>query len=691
MLLNRILKIGFPLLSLACYSQGQQSIDSLKQEHLDEVVVTATRTKRLIATLPLPTHIISAATIEKAGVTRLDEILAQQTGLHLTSDFGGVEGLQMQGLDAAYILILMDGVPLVGRSAGTFDLSRISVGNIDRIEIVKGASSSLYGSEALAGVINIITKKPTRNNTSGNGSFRYASWNTNDVNLNLNWKKEKISATLFTNYFSSNGYDLDPKTELKTVEPYRNTTIQPRVFWDFSKNVKFTFGTRFYNQLQEYKTIINAINYAGNATILEWDLHSKLEQKWGANVQVDYELYATNYKNNSFLNGPENILFEQNYYNQWLYRPEVRALFNWRKNKIIAGAGFNHESLDRTYFATKVAVQSQYIFSQLDFNPTDRVNFLLGIRYDNNSQFASQWSPKFAVNYKVNPSLSFKTSIGYGFKAPDFRQLYFDFTNSSVGYTVLGYNVAESQLNVLEKQGQLLNRILGISFENPLEPESSVNLNLGSFYQKEKLKVETNFFYNSISKLIDTRVAAQKNNGQNVFSYFNVDQIFTYGLEFNSTYTYSKQFNVSIGYQYLIAKDESVVKAVEKGTVYARDPVTLESFQIKKSDYFGLFNRSKNMANLKFYFAMPKIKTDFNLQVFYKSKYGLWDSNNNQVLDKYDDFVNAFTTINISASKKILKKFTIQAGVNNLFDFTNPQEISTLSGRLFFTRLQFNF
>ena len=88
---------------------------------------------------------------------------------------------------------------------------------------------------------------------------------------------------------------------------------------------------------------------------------------------------------------------------------------------------------------------------------------------------------------------------------------------------------------------------------------------------------------------------------------------------------------------------------------------------------------------------MPKIKTDFNLQVFYKSKYGLWDSNNNQVLDKYDDFVNAFTTINISASKKILKKFTIQAGVNNLFDFTNPQEISTLSGRLFFTRLQFNF
>ena len=691
MFLNKILKIGFPILSLACYSQSQQPIDSLKMEQLDQVVITATRSKRLIATLPLPTHIITAATIEKAGVTRLNEILAQQTGLHLTSDFGGVEGLQMQGLDAAYILILMDGVPLVGRSAGTFDLSRISVGNIDRIEIVKGASSSLYGSEALAGVINIITKKPIHDTVTGNTSYRYASWNTNDVNLNLNWKKEKISATLFTNYFSTNGYDLDPKTILKTVEPYKNITVQPRIFWDFSKNVKLTLGTRFYNQVQKYKTIINSIDYAGNATITEWDLHTKLEQKWGNKIQIDYELYATNYKNNSFLNGPDNVLFEQNFYDQWLYRPEIRGLFNWRKNKIITGAGFNHESLDRTYFSTKAALNSQYFFSQLDLNPSNKFNFLLGIRYDNNSQFASQWSPKFAMNFKLNSSLSLKTSVGYGFKSPDFRQLYFDFTNSSVGYTVLGYNVAESQLNVLESQGQLLNRIAGIRFENPLQPESSVNLNLGSFYQKEKIKIETNIFYNSISNLIDTKVVAQKNNGQNVFSYFNIDKIFTYGLEFNLTYIFSRQFNVSSGYQYLIAKDESVIKAVKNGTVYARDTATLESFQIKKTDYFGLFNRSKNTANVKLYYAMPKFKTDFNLQVFYKSKFGLWDTNNNQVLDKYDDFVGGYVTTNFSILKKIQEKFTLQAGINNLFDFTNPQEISTLSGRLFFTRLQYNF
>ena len=84
---------------------------------------------------------------------------ASNGGLITVDDFGGVKGIQMQGLDSQYTLILIDNQPIVGRSAGTLDLDRISVGNIQQIEIVRGASSSLYGNEALAGVINIITRK----------------------------------------------------------------------------------------------------------------------------------------------------------------------------------------------------------------------------------------------------------------------------------------------------------------------------------------------------------------------------------------------------------------------------------------------------------------------------------------------------------------------------------------------------
>ncbi|TRX36564.1 TonB-dependent receptor [Flavobacterium sp. ZT3R18] len=691
MSLNKMKFIGLILLPTLGFAQVDENDTSLKTEQLNDVVVTATRTERQLSTLPLPTYVITATAIERAGVTRLNEILAQQTGLITTADFGGVEGIQMQGLDAAYTLILMDGVPLVGRSAGTLDLSRVSVGNIERIEIVKGASSSLYGSEALAGVINIITKKPKTDLLSGSFSYRYATFNTMDTNASLNWKKKKFSGAVFADYFKSDGYDLDKTTALKTVEPYQNITIQPRFYFDFSQGVKLTLGTRYYHQKQDYKTVIQELNYNGDATINEWDINTKVEQKWNSKISTDYELYTTNYKNESFLNNPNNVLFEENFYDQWLFRPEIRTTFSINKNKLTTGIGLNYETLNRTYFAEKAIFNSQFAFLQYDYNPTDKWNILAGLRYDNNNQYQSQLSPKLAINFKLNTHLSLKSSIGYGFKAPDFRQLYFDFTNSSVGYTVLGYNVAESRLNVLESQGQLLSRIPEISFENPLKPESSINFNFGSFYKKEKLKIEANLFYNSISNLIDTRVVAQKTNGQNVFSYFNIDQIFTYGLELNAAYNFSDQFNVSLGYQYLIAKDQSVVRAIENGTVFARNPTTLESFQIKKADYFGLLNRSKNTANVKLYYTIPKLKTDFNLQVFYRSKYGLSDSNSNQILDKYDDFVDGYATANFSISKQIKEKLFIQMGVNNLFDFTNPEEISTVSGRQIFGRLQFNY
>src|SRR6188508_2269349 len=116
--------------------------DSIHANELLEVmVITGTRTERVLPTLPLPMTIITSEEISKTGVTRLNEILSEQTGIILIPDESGFEGIQMQGLDAAYTMILIDGVPLVGRSSGVLDLSRVSAGNIARIEIVKGASS----------------------------------------------------------------------------------------------------------------------------------------------------------------------------------------------------------------------------------------------------------------------------------------------------------------------------------------------------------------------------------------------------------------------------------------------------------------------------------------------------------------------------------------------------------------------
>jgi len=664
--------------------------DSISANELSEVTVTtATRTERVVSSLPLPVTIITSEAIIKSGVTRLNEILNEQTGIILIPDESGFEGIQMQGLDAAYTMILIDGVPLVGRTSGVLDLSRVSVGNIERIEIVKGASSALYGSEAMGGVINVITKKPTGDMFSGSLSYRYATFNTNDVNANVLWKKKKFGANLFTNFYSSDGYDLDKSTSLKNVEGYYNTTIQPKLYYDFSENMKLIVSNRFFNQKADNAAEIESEIYIGEAKENEWNSQIKLEHKWNSKIYSEYELYTTNYKNDSFLKDESNVLFEEAYYDQWLFRPEIRTTFSIKNDKLTTGVGLNYETLDRTYFDSNVNFNSQYVFVQYDYNPSGKLNILAGFRYDNHSEYASQFSPKLAVNYKFNNNFSLKSSIGYGYKAPDFRQLFFDFTNPSVGYTVLGYNVAEDRLNEFEEQNQLLSRVAGISFDKPLEAESSINFNFGGFYKKNKLKVDVNAFYNLIDNLIDTQSVAQKINGQNIFSYTNFDKIFTYGIEFNSTYSFTKEFVVSLGYQYLIAKDKSVLDNFEEHQ-YIRNS-QLQTVEISKSDYFGLYNRSKHTANIKFAYTIPKIKTDINLRVFYRSKYGMFDTNNNNILDKYDKFVNDYFLTNLSISKYITDKLLLQSGANNLFDYKEPTQIPNLAGRQLFARIQYNF
>lgn len=681
----------FAVLLLSQFSVAQEvKKDSVATNELSEVkVTTATRTERVLSSLPLPMTIITSEAIIKSGVTKLNEILNEQTGIILIPDESGFEGIQMQGLDAAYTMILIDGVPLVGRSSGVLDLSRVSVGNIERIEIVKGASSALYGSEAMGGVINVITKKPKKDSFSGSLSYRYSTFNTSDANANLLWKKKKFSANLFANFYSTDGYDLDKSTPLKNIEPFYNFTIQPKLYYDFSENLKLIVSNRFYNMKMDNVAVIDSETYKGDAKENEWNSQIKLEQKWSEKLYSEYELYATNYKNDSFLNDQNNVLYEKAYYDQWLLRPEIRTTLSLKNDKLTGGFGLNYETLDRTYFDKNVVFNSQYIYLQYDCNPTERWNILAGVRYDSHSEYASQLSPKLAVNFKINENLSLKSSVGYGYKAPDFRQLFFDFTNPAVGYTVLGYNVAESRLNQFEQEGQLLSRTPGVDFNKPLEAESSINFNFGTFYKKNKLRLDVNAFYNSIDNLIDTRVVAQKTNGQNVFSYFNISKIFTYGLEFNSTYDFTKEFSISFGYQYLTAKDKSVLDNFEDYQ-YIRNS-DLQTVQIKKSDYFGLYNRSKHTANVKFAYTIPKIKTDINLRVFYRSKYGLFDTNGNQILDKYDKFVSDYFITNLSISKYIGDKFMLQAGANNLLDYTDPGQISNLSGRQLFARLQYNF
>ena len=277
------LLIGFLVFNSIAQENKPTVKDTVLTQKLEDVVITATRTYRQLSSLPLPAQLISKNELIESNRIRLNNILNEQTGLITVQNFIGGEGIQMQGLDSEYTLVLIDGVPLVGRSAGTLDISRIAIGNIKQIEIVKGASSSLYGSEALGGVINIITDNPRKQGLKGNVSYNYGTFNTQDGNLNLDYKKGKISVGTFINRNSSDGFDLVNAVDVNTIDPYENYTFNAKVNYNFTDNTKLFFSGRYFTQNQDY---IPTETESGEIDVREWNTHLKLDntynEKWSS-------------------------------------------------------------------------------------------------------------------------------------------------------------------------------------------------------------------------------------------------------------------------------------------------------------------------------------------------------------------------------------------------------------------------
>lgn len=669
---------------------GQEIQDSIIRQDLEEVIVSATRTVRQLSSLPLPAQILSKEELKVTNNLRLADILNEQTGLITVPDFGGGEGLQMQGLDAQYTLILIDGVPLIGRSAGTLDLNRISLGNIKQIEVVKGASSSLYGSEALGGVVNIITETPS-GSLNGDVNYRASSFNTNDIGLTLNHKESDLGINVFLNRFSSEGYDLNEEDAANTVDPFINYTGSVKITYDISSNTKLTSSGRYFDQVQEL-TFSEEIE--GESEINEWNGHLLLDHSFSDKWEGHLELYGTGYRANEFTDELGGERLDDRFYNQLLLRPEYRMSYQPSSNtEIIAGTGITYETLDRTDFSEKPIFNAPYVYTQLDHRFLNRFNIIVGARFDSHNEYNSQFSPKAALRYRLSDKVALKGSVGYGFKAPDFRQLYFDFTNTTVGYTVLGNDAAIASLARLEAQGQIANLLVPLSiFEEELSPENSVSINLGADYIiTDNLSLKLNLFRNNINDLIDTRIVANKTNGQNIFSYFNINEVYTQGLEVDLTWKPIKNLKIQGGYQLLYAIDKEAERTFENGEVFARPNPGSPSFQLSADDYFGLFNRSRHIANLKAFYNIPEWKADLNLRTTYRSKFGLFDTNGNGYLDNFDDFVDGYAIVDIAFNKTLLKKYKIGLGMDNVLGFTDPQKISNIPGRIVYGKLNINF
>ena len=152
-------KLILSLIFLFCPKKIFSQKDTINTIQLNELVITATKSEKIFEEITIPIISLNNEEIILSGYSTLNEIITEQIGMTTVQMYGGGKSIQLQGLDSDYVLILIDGLPITGRIAGDLDLSRISLNDVEKIEIIKGGSSSLYGSEAMAGVVNVITKK----------------------------------------------------------------------------------------------------------------------------------------------------------------------------------------------------------------------------------------------------------------------------------------------------------------------------------------------------------------------------------------------------------------------------------------------------------------------------------------------------------------------------------------------------
>ena len=667
------------------FSFSQSLKDTVLQNELNEVIVTATKTFRQLSNLPLPAKLISKNEIDKSSSSRLSDILDDQIGIFIVPDFGGANGIQIQGLDSQYTLILIDGYPLIGRQSGTLDLDRISIGNIDKIEIIKGSSSSLYGTDAIGGVINLITSKAI-DSISFDISSKISSYSSKEYDLNFGRISKRVGVlNAYFNLNQSDGYDLIKSDLLKTVEPFKNYTGFLRYNFE-RENWSFFSSIRIFNEEQDFR--YNEEDFGIIATT-ENNLNSSLNYGISDNLKFILDNYYTQYNSDeNYLNSSS---FEESYFKQSLFKSEFRSIINVDdKNKLTLGLGYNKEELDRNNFYKKSISQSSLnSFIQYEGFIFENTNYIFGARYDKHEQYKSEFSPSFSIRTQINDLINAKLSIGKGFKKPDFRQLYFNFSNSNSGYSVIGFNVANEVISNLRNLGQLANLIIPENeLTGNLTPENSLSINLGfNFKPNNNLLIDLNLFKNQINNLIDYRVIATKINGQNIFSYYNLNKVITQGFEINSKIVLSNNFNFNIGYQFLLTRDVDAINDLKEGKIYARLSNNSSAFKINKDDYYGLYNRSKNNINLKLnYLFNDELSLYFKSR--FRSKYGLTDSNGNNLLDDYDKFVESHIISDLSISQKF-RKLNITLGVDNLFNYTDPENIPNYPGRIIYSKLSY--
>jgi outer membrane receptor for ferrienterochelin and colicin len=480
--------------------------DSLK---LDQVIISATKTEHTLGDVPVAAEVITREEIEQKQIRTLQEALQYLPGVKVNQTSGGWGDkgkVEMQGLDERHTLILVDGQRFLGGHGDAVDLQSIPLDMVERIEVVKGPASSLYGSDAMGGVVNIITKS-TAVKPTFSVSTTFGDRETRIHEATGGFKKGAFGGLFGYTYRESDGVE-------KETDHYREHILQGTLGYRFSPDSKITVKPYYSEHKMTYEGRMQ--KRAGVNSAWEWSPNevSKLNLRGSF---FSYEHYTADRSSDWDTDAYEGEIS----YN--------RLLFD--RHLLTGGYQYFGEDIVDKGKAYKgdQNLHSFYAQDEITLNPFIVV---LGTRVDHHDRWGTEVTPKASILYTVTRDLKVRGSVGTAFKGPSLAKLYGD------GWRMGPYLV----------------------HANPdLKPESSVGYQLGIEYAFIKRFLgKLSFFRNDIEDLIDYRVA--KIGTQRHMYWENIDKALTEGVEVSLTGKLAKDLTARVAYTFLHTQDRDLKK-----------------------------------------------------------------------------------------------------------------------------------
>ncbi len=632
---------------------------------VDEVVITGQHKPVCADKSIYRIKLIDETVIQKKAANNMAELLSNELNINILHDPSTGAGLQLQGISGQNVKILIDGVPVIGRLDGNIDLTQLPLSNVDHIEIVEGPMSVIYGSNALAGVINIITKDNKYAKFKSSIDAYYESVGVYNANGNISFRKNKNSLILTggRNFFA--GFDPDTATrsaEYKPKEQYNATATYS--YLGNKLNIKFKndiFKERLLNRSNLIRTPYSIKGYDTWFYTFRANSGIQIDHSFNQNASFNF-LASYSYYNRSklrYLKDMTNLETtltqgEEDHDTTMFDAVVTRGVYNWHtkneKFSIQAGFDINYEhGTGKRMKNTEESIADYAIFTGIKWNITPVFIFQPGFRAAYNTKYNAPVVPSANLKYSFE-KLNFRISYARGFRAPSLKELYLFFYDSN--------HQIEGNADLKAEYSHNFN------FSTGFNPDFGQNT----------LKFTLKAFYNNIDNMI-TLVQVDPENDLH-YSNQNIGHFESLGGELNVEYQFFPYIKLQAGFS-----------------------------RLGRTDFYNektfIFNNNFN-ANLFINFW----KNTAAFSVFYKlfGEYPFYTF--------YDDalklnYLDMYQNLDISISKNFRNKnITISSGVKNLFNNTiisgaagtggahgTSSGVSSLAGwgRTFFIGLKYNF